>query len=67
MGPADSNQGLISATGRKGPAAWADGFAPGGGTLPERSGHRAHDCRGIGYLLVVFGFGPVTWAWSARV
>jgi hypothetical protein len=34
---------------------------------PERSGHRALDCRGSGYFLIVFGFGPVTWVRSARV
>jgi hypothetical protein len=33
----------------------------------ERSGHRALDCRGSGYFLIVFGFGPVTWVRPARV
>ena len=44
----------------------SDSFAPGGGAA-ERSGHRALDCRGSGYFLIVFGFGPVTWVRPARV
>jgi hypothetical protein len=47
-------------------AARAESFAPGGGAA-ERSSHRALDCGGSGYFLIVLGFGPVTWVRPARV